>query len=148
MDVRTDGHSTTTPHVVWSLLSAVEAWPQWTPTVTSVTRERAETDSPQASDGIGVGSRFSVTQPRLGKASWVVTEWQEGRSFTWVSRRPGIRTTATHQLHPQDGGTRIELAITWDGPGAWLVRALFGRMTQRYTDIELNSLVTAAEARG
>lgn len=143
MDVRTDGRSTAAPQVVWSLLSAIEAWPRWTPTVTSVTRERTEDD---ASAGIGVGSTFSVTQPRLGRARWVVTEWEEGRSFTWVSRRPGIRTTAGHQVHPQDGGTRIELAITWDGPGAWLARALFRRMTQRYTDLELTSLVTAAEA--
>lgn len=146
MDVRTDGRSTAAPQMVWSLLSAIEAWPRWTPTVTSVSRDRTEDDGQRASGSIGVGSRFSVTQPRLGRANWVITEWEEGRSFTWVSRRPGVRTTASHQVHPEDTGTRIELAITWDGPGAWLVRALFGRMTQRYTDIELSSLVTAAEA--
>ena len=146
MDVRTDGLAAATPQVVWSLLSAIEAWPRWTPTVTRVTREVADDDGQQAPGSIGVGSRFSVTQPRLGRATWVVTEWESGRSFTWVSRRPGVRTTATHQVTPQDGGTRIELAIAWDGPGAWLVRALFGRMTQRYTDIELSSLVAAAEA--
>lgn len=146
MDVRSHGRSTAAPQVVWSLLSSFETWPRWTPTVTSVTRERAEDDGLRAPGSIGVGSRFSVRQPRLGRATWVVTEWEEGRSFTWVSRRPGIRTTASHRVHPQDAGTRIELAITWDGPGAWLVRTLFGRMTRRYTDIELSSLVTAAEA--
>nr|WP_228266364.1 hypothetical protein [Ornithinimicrobium ciconiae] len=55
-----------------------------------------------------------------------------------------------HDRHPPRAppgrGTRIELAIIWTGPGAWLARALFGRMTQRYIDIDLNSLVTAAEA--
>ncbi|WP_122263802.1 SRPBCC family protein [Ornithinimicrobium cerasi] len=146
MDVRSDGRSTAAPQEVWSLLSAIEGWPAWTPTVTSVTRETAEDDGPRTPGSIGVGSRFSVTQPRLGRAAWVITEWEEGRSFTWVSRRPGVRTTASHQVHPQDAGTRIELGITWDGPGAWLVRALFGRMTQRYTETELSSLVTAAEA--
>ena len=85
-----------------------------------------------------------MTQPRLGRATWEVTEWEEGRSFTWVSRRPGIRTTGTHQVNAHDAGTRIELAIKWTGPGAWLIRALFGRMTQRYTDIELRSLQTAS----
>lgn len=146
MDVRTDGWSTAAPAAVWALLSDIEAWPRWTPTVTSVTREFSEADGPPTSGGIGVGSRFSVTQPRLGRASWVIREWEEGCFFTWVSRRPGVRTTATHQVRPHDTGTCIELGITWDGPGAWLVRALFGRMTQRYTDIELSSLVTTADA--
>lgn len=144
MDVRSEGLTTADPHVVWSLLSTIEDWPRWTPTVTAVTRESANDDGPRAPGIIGVGSRFTVTQPRLGRATWEVTEWEEGRSFTWVSRRPGIRTTGTHQVHAQDAGTRIELAINWTGPGAWLVRTLFGRMTQRYTDTELRSLQTAS----
>lgn len=47
---------------------------------------------------------------------------------------------------PRTPGTRIELGIAWDGPGAGLVRALYGRMTRRYTDTELGSLVRAVEA--
>ncbi|QDO88794.1 hypothetical protein FNH13_11055 [Ornithinimicrobium ciconiae] len=127
MDARTAGRSTAAPHVVWSLLSAIETWPLWTPTVTSVTREATDDEDPRAPGSIGVGSRFSVTQPRLGRASWVVTQWEEGRSFTWVSRRPGIRTTATHHVHPRDGARASSLPSS--GPArepGWPVRCSDG----------------------
>lgn len=51
---------------VWRVLSAVAAWPEWLPTVTSV----------QALDGdpLKLGSRYTVRQPKLRPATWVVTE--------------------------------------------------------------------------
>lgn len=69
MDVHSEGRCDADPHVVWSELSAVETWPGWTPTVTSVTREGIVNDGSAAPDDTGVGSRFLMTQPRLGRAS-------------------------------------------------------------------------------
>lgn len=147
MDARSAGGTVAGPEVVWSVLSAVEDWPRWMPTVTAVERVQARGEGPHCGGGIGVGSTFEVAQPRLGRGLWVVTEWVPGLSFTWVSLRPGVRTTATHRIGAEEGGTGIELGITWEGPGAWFVRAMFGRMTQHYTDLELSSLVAAAEAK-
>lgn len=148
MDVVSRGRSTAAPEHVWAVLSDVEAWPRWVPTVTSVARVSGRDGIPADPEmAPGVGSVFEVVQPRLGPARWVVTEWEVGRSFTWVSRRPGVRSTATHRLRGKQGGTGIELGLSWSGPGARVVRALFGRLTQRYTDLELAALVATVDGR-
>ncbi|WP_161965165.1 SRPBCC family protein [Ornithinimicrobium cerasi] len=148
MIVVSRGRSTAAPEQVWAVLSDVDAWPRWVPTVTSVARASGPDGTPtNPATAPGVGSVFEVVQSRLGRARWVVTEWEVGRSFTWVSWRPGVRSTATHRLRAEQGGTGIELGISWSGQGARVVRALVGRLTQRYTELELGALVATAEGR-
>src|SRR3712207_8031744 len=93
---------------VWEVLSEVELWPEWAPTVTSV---RRLDDGPLA-----VGSRVRVEQPRIPPTEYVVTELKPGRSFTWVATGPGVRTTARHLLEDLGpGGTRVTLAAEQSG---------------------------------
>ena len=74
------------PDRVWEVMTDVERWPEWSETVTSVTR---------LDEGpLIAGSRARVEQPKLPPAEYVVTELLRGRSFTWVARGPGVRTTA------------------------------------------------------
>ena len=40
---------------------------------------------------------------RAAAAVWTITAWEEGRSFTWESTRPGIRSVGTHTLRPGAG---------------------------------------------
>lgn len=64
------------------------------------------------------GARATITQPRLPKTEYVVTELQPGRSFTWVAKAPGVFTTARHDLEPlPGGGTRVRLSVAQSG---WL----------------------------
>jgi hypothetical protein len=127
--------TTCSPAQVWTLLGDVESWPRWLPTVDSVTPE-----GPPRPDGPGVGSTYLLRQPRLPRARWTVTHWRPGEGFTWVSHAPGITSTATHELVTVDGATRIDLGIEWSGPLAWLLRLLYGRLTQRYVDTEAAAL--------
>ncbi len=123
---------------VWAALSDVSTWPQWLPSVTAVTAH--EPGRPA-----GVGAAYQVIQPRLGGARWEITEWQPGRGFTWVSRRPGVATTATHELVDSPDGTQIRLGITWAGPAARLVRWLYGGITARYLATEVAALGQRAQ---
>lgn len=139
MTITKTSRTTATPEQAWAVLADLERWPRWTPTVTRV--RRLGTPGPPT-----VGARYEVEQPRLGRSTYEVTGWLPGRGFSWVSRRSGVTTTATHRVRPLPGGTQIELGLTWTGSAAWLVRLLYGRLTERYVAQELSSLVLTAEA--
>jgi uncharacterized membrane protein len=137
--------STTTiaapPERVWSLISDVRHWPQLLPaTVRSVTP--LDPDRPEE-----VGARYVIEQPRIPRATWELTEWAPDQRFTWRSGTFGVTTTGSHVVEPlPDGGSRATLAIDWSGPLAGLVRLAYGRLTQRYVDIEGGSLKERAES--
>lgn len=130
--------TTAGPDRVWTVVSDLDAWPQWLPTVDTL--EREDPDQPH-----GVGAAYLVKQPRLPRARWKVTRWEPGTGFTWASSAPGVTTTGSHDVAPTpDGGTEIILTITWSGPLGSLARLLFGRLTRRYLDTEAMSLADRA----
>lgn len=131
--------TTASPDQVWAVLADLEAWPHWTPTFSAVRRLNGPGST-------GVGARFKVTQPRLGRSTYEVTEWLTGEAFTWVSSAPGLRTIATHRVRPAPDGAEIELGIEWAGPARWLTHRVLGKLARRYVATELASLVSAAEA--
>ena len=126
------------PGLAWRVLSGVRAWPDWLPTVMAVVPE-----TPEAPDG--TGAAYRVEQPRLGAARWEITEWRPGAGFTWVSRRPGVATTATHELAEVSGRVRARLGIAWSGPLAWLVRAAYAGLTRRYVESEAAAIVARCQ---
>jgi hypothetical protein len=120
------------PDRVWAVMTDVERWPEWTPTVTRIQR---------LDDGpLTVGSRARVRQPRLPTAVWQVSELLEGRSFTWVSHSPGVRVTAEHGVEPTAGGTRAKLSVQFSGVLAPLVARLTRRLNERYLALEAKGL--------
>ncbi len=125
---------------LWAVLSDVRRWPQWLPTVDAVTPH--EPDRPDE-----VGASYTVEQPGMPRAVWTMTGIEPGRSFTWESVRPGIRTVGTHTLTPgQDGSTTIGLGITWSGFLAPLIRLALGRKTLDYVTREAAALHNTAKA--
>jgi uncharacterized membrane protein len=71
---------------VWAVISNVERWPLWTPSVRSI---RRLDPGPRR-----VGARHRIKQPRLPTTTWTVTELIEGESFAWTATGPGIWTSA------------------------------------------------------
>jgi hypothetical protein len=127
--ITASSRTTGTPDRLWRLASDVERWGERLPTVTSVTRLGG-------AGPVGVGDRFAMRQPGLPKAVWEVTEWVEGRRFTWVSTAPGVRSEAAHAVAADGDGARLELSLDWTGPLAPVLRLLVGRKAQRYVDTE------------
>ncbi len=125
---------------LWAVLSDVRRWPQWLPTVDAVTpHDPARPDE--------VGASYTVEQPGMPRAVWTMTEVEPGRSFTWESVRPGIRTVGTHTLTPgPDGSTTIALGIRWSGVLAPLVRLTLGRRSRDYVTREAAALDSTAKA--
>jgi uncharacterized membrane protein len=128
--------------VVWTTWADLTSWPSWTETVTS-----AEALGPGT--GPGVGSRYRLRQPRLGRAEWTITQWEPDHRFTWESTAPGIRTVATHAVTVRPGGGADMVAtLEWHGLLAPVLRLLIGRLSARYVETELASLAAHCEGRG
>jgi uncharacterized membrane protein len=126
------------PEIVWAVTLDVGRWPEWTPTVTSVTR---------ADDGPLVpGSVVRIRQPAQGVADWVVTEMVEGRRFAWQTVRPGLRMIAIHELDRDGTGTRNVLAVEAAGAAALLLWPLLRLAIRRALADENRGLRARCEA--
>jgi len=120
------------PDRVWAVMADVERWPEWTPTVTRI--ERLDRGP------LAAGSRARIRQPKLPTAIWEVTELREGRSFTWVTRSPGVLVTAKHGVEPVGQRTRATLSVGFSGPLGWLVARLTSGLNNRYLALEAQGL--------
>jgi uncharacterized membrane protein len=120
------------PETVFKVLCDVEHWPQWTPTMTSITR--------RDTGPFKVGSSALVRQPKLRPALWTVDALEANRNFTWVSASPGVHSRAAHRVEPAGGGCRITLSFEVDGWLSFLVKSMYGKLIDEYIATEASSL--------
>lgn len=135
--MRAEAKTVARPERLWDVVAAVLGWPGFVPTFASVTR----LPGPDK----GVGARYRVKQPGLRPATYEVAQWEEGVSFTWVARAAGVTTCATHTVHSDGAGARLELTLTWTGPLAPLVRTVLSGRAVRMMQVEAGALTRAAE---
>jgi hypothetical protein len=120
------------PAAVWATMMDLEHWPQWASQFKALERL----------DGVGlaVNSRVRVSPKGLPASVWRVTEYADGRSFTWESHLgPGLRVAGGHLLMPTEKGTTAEFWLDADGPlgsllGPILRRTVFSRNTRTATE--------------
>jgi uncharacterized membrane protein len=122
---------------VVAVLTDVERWPEWTPTVTSVHRI----------DGgrFAVGSRARVRQPKLVPAVWQVTELDERKGFTWVMRSPGVQVTARHDIEEYGLGSKVTLSLHFSGFLGPLAARYYRKLNERYLATEAKGLKERSE---
>ena len=125
-------HIDAPPQAVWPVISDVARWPEWLPTINSV--ERLD-EGP-----LRIGSRARVSQPKLPKAEWEVTELVDGRLFTWEATGPGMRSIGRHEVVPDGDGSLVTLSIEQTGPMGWVAATIWRSLTQRYVALEAESL--------
>lgn len=128
------------PPRVWAVMSDIERWHEWTPSIRSIHRTN--------SGPFRVGASARVNQPKLPPADWVVTLLEEGHRFDWESRAPGVHVFATHSVEPSGNGSRARLLVRYQGIIGTLIRALAGSITRRYIALEAQGLKRRSEADG
>jgi hypothetical protein len=126
------------PDAVWSVMSDVERWHEWTPSVRSI---RRLDDGP-----LRVGSRALIRQPRFPPAMWTVIAIEPGRSFLWKSGLPGMWVHAHHAVTPHNGGTRARLQLHFEGALARLLGHATRRINNEYLGLEARGLKRRSEA--
>ena len=123
---------------VWEILSNVEAWPSWTPTMTSVKGVDRS--------ALEWGAKFDVRQPGLMKATYMVTDVHPGRSFTWYNAVMGITLLANHELlETSDGKTTVKLSFEMSGLFAFMVWPLVKKKIRQFVNQEAESLKAVCE---
>lgn len=121
------------PTAIWEVLTDVERWPMWTPTVLSV--------EPVTRDGFKVGAKYRVTQPKIKPAIYEVTERIPHEAFTWVQKATGATLIAEHRLTAFDGsGTEVELAFATKGLLGALAGSMYSKLIAEYVKTEAKSL--------
>lgn len=100
-------HIEAPPDVVWQVTVDIERWPEWTPTVTSVT--------PVGRGPFGLGSVALIKQPSQPEAEWTVTEFTPGHRFAWETKRVGMHMIGIHEVAGEGTGTRNVLRVEATG---------------------------------
>ncbi|SER46910.1 SRPBCC family protein [Actinokineospora terrae] len=122
---------------VWAVYRDVERWPEWTASVTSIT---VLDDGP-----LRIGTRARIRQPKLPTTVWTITEFDDGRSWTWVAGGPGARTVATHTVEPLGDGARAVLSLEMTGPLGVIIARLTAGLTDRYLALEAEGVKARSE---
>ena len=123
---------------VWSVLTDVERWPEWTESFTS-----AEV---VGGGPLAVGTEVRIKQPRLRPVTMTVDEVVPQRFFSWSSRSPGLATVAGHLIEERSDGVTVTLSIDFRGALAPVVGLFYGRLVRRYVDLEAAGLQARSEA--
>ena len=124
---------------VWGVLTDVERWPEWSPSMTKVTR--------LDSGPFVMGSQARIKQPRLSPMIWTVTEMTPGWSFVWETKPPGLRLVAGHRLTSEgDGAVKVVLAVEQRGALGRILSPLTSRFVRRNVQMEAEGLKQRSEA--
>jgi len=133
-------HINATPEQVWGVMINVEKWPEWTASMKSV--ERLE-EGP-----LGLESRARLRIRRAPRPGiWKVTEFTEGRSFTWENDSGGVHGVATHLIEPENGGCNVTLTVTLSGLVAMLFGWVMAGASRENVRMEVEGLKARSEER-
>lgn len=126
------------PTRVWSVLTDIERWPEWTASIEAVERiDRGR---------FGRESAARITQPKLQPALWQVTSFEDGKGFVWESHQPGQHSVANHQLETlESGGTRVTLAVDLSGVFITLLTPFIRGTVRKYLNWEAEGLKAHVE---
>lgn len=117
---------------IWAVMLDLESWPEWASQF-----KRLDRIDPGP---LALNTRVRVTPKGNPASTWTITEYEEGRSFTWAaSLMPGVRITGGHILMPDGNATTAEFWLEASGAlGALLSpilrRLVFSRNTRAATE--------------
>lgn len=128
------------PDTVWRVLTDVERWPEWARS----TRDLRFIEG----NRIAVGARANIgLAGSLFPTIWEVTSVDEGRSFVWENRAPGVRNIAGHYVEATNNGAKVRLTIDISGVLGTLMRPYLAYVTRRNVGWEIAGLKQRSEER-
>ena len=124
---------------VWRVATDVERWPEWASYMRSLV--------PQDEGPLRMGSRVRVTPKGMPGSVWTVTEFDEGRSYTWeTSLAPGLRLAGGHVYEAEGAGTSATFSLATAGPLGVALGPALGLVFRRNTRLATDGLKAHCEA--
>ena len=123
---------------VWAVMSDVERWAEWTPSVKSIER--------LVPGPLAVSSRLNIRQPKFPPTIWTVTAMGPGHSLTLKAGSPGVWVIARHWVEPSPNGCRATLSLRFDGVFGGIVGRLTKRLSEQYLQYEATGLKRRSES--
>jgi uncharacterized protein YndB with AHSA1/START domain len=136
-EFRTEIEISAPPARVFQVMSDVERWHEWTPSIASIKR--------LGSGPFAVGTRVLVRQPKFPAALWKVSAIEPGKSFTWVSTAPGMHVVGRHAVESTATGSRATLTLSYYGILGRIFARLTKGITERYIGFEARGLKARSE---
>lgn len=128
------------PARVWEVMSDIERWPDWTPSVLSVKKLNG--------GPLAQGTSARVHAKGTPESTWTVSESIPARSFTWGTKVRGAATTAGHVIEPTNAGSRVTLSIEIGGIAAAIFKPFLGRGIRENLRLEAEGLKRRSEEAG
>ena len=98
---------------VWEVLTDLDAWPKWGPTV-----QRDELAGPGP---LRLGAQGKIWTPLHIPIPFTITEFDAGRSWAWEVAGFGA---TRHKVRPDGDGAVVEFAVPWWAPAYLPVLAI------------------------
>lgn len=112
------------PDVVWRLLTDLEAWPQWGPSVAGASIDTRSNDTGE----LRLGTRGTVRTAVGVALPFEVTAFDDGRRWAW--KVAGV-TATDHRVEATPDGCTVTFGVPWWAPGYLAVCAIALRRIER-----------------
>ena len=122
------------PEIVWRVLTDIANWPSWNPDVKSVSLEGP----------LAAGTRFRG-KAGPGTITSTLRTVDPPHRIDWTGKTFGIKAVDVYELEPDDGGTLVRTAESWDGFPVRLFRRRLRKTLQEATNSGLRHLKLEAE---
>jgi hypothetical protein len=118
---------------LWNRVRNLEEWPKRTASISS---------AKILGDGaLAIGSEVVINQPGAPEATWTVTEYVEGNSFTYEMQRSGLVATALHVVEAElPTGSSLTLIFSMEGRFAKVWGFVMGRKIRKFLELEATGL--------
>jgi uncharacterized protein YndB with AHSA1/START domain len=107
------------PDVAWRLLTDLDTWPQWGPSVASASID---------TDELRLGSRGTVATMAGVSLPFEVTRFEDGRRWSW--KVAGVSAT-DHRVVATEEGCEVTFGVPWWAPGYLAVCAIALRRIEK-----------------